>query len=45
MRSLAATAMPLLAFASSIDPDNNVVFENFVLEPRDEDRQSGSAPS
>ena len=33
------------AFASSIDPDNNVVFENFVLEPRDEDGRSGSAVS
>jgi uncharacterized protein YbcI len=33
------------AFASAIDPDNNVVFENFVLEPRGTDDRSDSASS
>jgi len=31
------------AFASGIDPENNVVFENFLLEPR-ESNGNGSAP-
>ncbi len=29
------------AFASGIDPDNNVVFENYYFEPRDASRADG----
>jgi uncharacterized protein YbcI len=32
------------AFGSGIDPDRNVVFENFLLEPRDSDG-NGAAPA
>ena len=37
------TGRKVIAFASCVDPEANVAFENFVLEPRESDAESNNA--